>query len=170
MPGHRDRTTLLQAVRAGKAGSVRSVHSLWHDRGWPVVTGVVTAYGLVAAAIRIGVPSTVVILLFTAMATAMFTWCLVDEGGSAPPRALVTPALDGGLGCSAGLGLVLSLHLWALPVLAVVVLTSGAGRSPLRSVRTHGDARERAELRGRFDQIVSDGFQAPGDGDHTVPR
>ncbi len=142
---------------------------LWYDVGWPILTGIVTAVGIVAAYMGIGLLGTVAAFLLMELTVAPTAWSILTDMGRPGRAALVELAPVCALATVVTLGLVGWMNAWSVPVLLLVVLTS-----PLLDVRRRHRlfaryGSDRAETRRRFDEIVAHGFTASEDTDHPFP-
>jgi hypothetical protein len=143
--------------------------SLWYDAGWPVLAGTVTAVGVVAAYVEIGLLGTVAAFLLMELTVAPTAWSILTDMGRPGRPAVVELAPVSALATVVTLGLVGWLNAWAVPVLLLVVVTSPLLQPRRRQGLAARYGSRRAETRRQFDEIVAHGLTGPGDGDHTFP-
>jgi len=142
---------------------------LWCDVGWPVLAGSVSAAGVVAAYMGIGLLGTVAAFLLMGLTVAPTAWSILTDMGRPGRPAVVELAPVCALATVVMIGLVGWLGVWSLPVLLLVVATSPVieGRRRDRLASRYGSGR--AETRRRFDEIVAHSFtperddRPPGD-------
>lgn len=143
--------------------------NLWYDVGWPVLAGTVTAIGVVAAYMGIGLLGTVAAFLLMELTVAPTAWSVLTDMGRPGRTAVVELAPACALATVVLLGLVGSMGVWALPVLLLVAVTSPLLESRRRGRLAARYGSRRAATNRRFEEIVAHGFTAPGDGDqHTA--
>lgn len=132
--------------------------SIWYDVGWPLLAGLVGALGLILAYLGIGLVGTVVAFALMELTVAPTAWSLMTEAGRPGRPAILEVAPACALVTVVAIGLVDGLELWALPLMALVVLTSPLLLEQRRRawVRRYGS--DRAEMRREFDEIVAHGF------------
>ncbi len=139
---------------------------LWYDVGWPFLTGTVTAVGVVAAYMGIGLLGTVAAFLLMELTVAPTAWSILTDMGRPGRPAVVELAPVCALATVVTIGLVGWLDVWSLPVLLLVVATSPLlqGRRRDRLAARYGSPR--AETRRRFDEIVTHSYAHEGDDHH----
>jgi hypothetical protein len=140
--------------------------SLWYDVAWPILAGTVTACGVVAAYVEIGLLATVAAFLLMELTVAPSAWSILTDMGRPGRAAVVELAPVCALATVVTLGLVGWMSAWSVPVLLLVLVTS-----PVLDRRRRGRLAARygsrgAETRRLFDAIVAHEFAAPEDGDH----
>ncbi|HET7432610.1 MAG TPA: hypothetical protein VFJ89_13970 [Nocardioides sp.] len=144
--------------------------SPWFDTGWPLLTGLVTAAGLVAAYVWMGLATTLIALALLELTYAPVAWSILTDVGYATRDVILRISPLWSVGSLAFVGLIDAMSAWGLLVGAVVLLTS-----PLlqgwRRVGTRGlvarHTHPQDETRRRFDEIVAHGF--PGLPDDDLP-
>ena len=138
----------------------------WYDVVWPVVTGLVTAVGLVAAYRMTGPLMFVVTLMVLELTVAPVAWSLLTDVGYDVPRVVFRVAPAAALVLLAVMGLVEVIQGWTFLVVALALVTSpllqGWRQIGLRGVLVDRVS-PRAETRRRFDDIVAQGFGPPDD-------
>jgi hypothetical protein len=130
---------------------------LWYDAAWPIVAGLVTGLGLVAAYRWTGPLMFAVALGVLELTVAPVAWCLFAELGVDVRRIALRVAPATAAAVLAMIGLADAIGGWTFLVVALTLVTSpflerGRGGG-LRDVLT-----PRAETRRRFDEIVSHAF------------
>jgi hypothetical protein len=138
---------------------------LWYDVGWPALAGTVTAVGIAAAYLGMGLLATVAAFLLMELTVAPTAWSILTDMGRPGRAAVVELAPACALATVVTLGLVDWMGGWALPVLLLVV-----GTSPLLDQRRRRSlvaryGSRRAETRRRFDEIVAHAFTTHEDDD-----
>ena len=142
---------------------------LWYDVGWPVLAGIVTAVGVVAAYMGIGLLGTVAAFLLMELTVAPTAWSILTDMGRPGRAALVELAPVCALATVVTLGLVGWMNAWSVPVLLLVVADVAPARATAsRPAGRAATGRTRAETRRRFDEIVAHEFAALDD-DRTTP-
>jgi hypothetical protein len=139
--------------------------SLWYDVGWPVLAGTVTACGVVAAYLEIGLLATVAAFLLMELTVAPSAWSILTDMGRPGRAAVVELAPVCALATVVTLGLVGWMSAWSVPVLLLVLVTSPLFNRRRRGLLAARYGSRRAETRRRFDEIVAHEF-ASEDGDH----
>lgn len=142
---------------------------LWYDVGWPVLAGSVSAAGVVAAYMGIGLLGTVAAFLLMGLTVAPTAWSILTDMGRPGRPAVVELAPVCALATVVTIGLVGWLHEWSLPVLLLVVATSPLLQRRRRDRLASRYGSRRAETRRRFEEIVSHGFAASEDPDQPFP-
>jgi hypothetical protein len=132
--------------------------SVWYDVAWPVLAGAVAAAGVILAYLAIGLVGTVVAFGLMELTVAPTAWSLMTEAGRSGRPAIFELAPACALATVVALGLVGGIGVWAIPVLALVLVTSPLAQEQRRRawVRRYGS--DRAEMRREFDDIVAHGF------------
>lgn len=132
--------------------------SAWYDVAWPVLAGTVAAAGVILAYLDIGLVGTVVAFGLMELTVAPTAWSLMTEAGRSGRPAVFELAPACALATVVALGLVGGIGVWAIPVLALVLVTSPLAQEQRRRawVRRYGS--DRAEMRREFDDIVAHGF------------
>jgi hypothetical protein len=134
---------------------------LWYDVAWPVVTGLATGAGLVAACVFMGPGWSVLALVVLELTLAPVAWSLLTEMGFDVARVTLRVAPAVSVFTLAVVGLADALGAWTMLLGGFVLATS-----PLLRGWTHGGFRTtlaervspRTETRRRFDEIVAQGF------------
>jgi hypothetical protein len=132
--------------------------SAWYDVAWPALAGTVAAAGVILAYLDIGLVGTVVAFGLMELTVAPTAWSLMTEAGRSGRPAIFELAPACALATVVALGLFGGIGVWAIPVLALVLVTSPLGQEQRRRawVRRYGS--DRAEMRREFDDIVAHGF------------
>jgi hypothetical protein len=138
----------------------------WYDVVWPVVTGLVTAVGLVAAYRMTGPLMFVVSLAVLELTVAPVAWSLLTDAGYDVLRIVFRVAPASALVLLAVMGLADAIQGWTFLVVALALVTSpllqGWRQIGLRGVLVDRVS-PHAETRRRFDDIVAHGFGPPDD-------
>jgi hypothetical protein len=144
--------------------------SPWFDLGWPVLAGAVTAAGLAAAYVWMGLVTTMIALALLELTFAPVAWSILTELGYATRDVIFRISPLWAFGSLAFVGLVNSFNAWALAVGAFVLLTSplvqGWTRVGTRGlISRYGGGRD--ETRRQFDEIVARSY--PGLSEDEFP-
>lgn len=134
---------------------------IWYDVGWPLLAGVVGAAGVVLAYFGIGLVGTVgTVVAFALMelTVAPTAWSLMTEAGRSGRPAIFELAPACALVTVVTLGLVGGMGVWAVPVLALVLVTSPLAQGQRRRAWLRRYGSDRAEVRQEFDEIVALSF------------
>ena len=114
--------------------SVRRPARLWDEAGWPVLTGLAVATGLWWALVTLSPLFVLGLVVALDLAVTPLAQALGAAFGTSMRRAALSGAPRFTLAVVTCLGLVGALRLWALPVLAVLAVSS-PGLRPLVSAR-----------------------------------
>jgi hypothetical protein len=136
---------------------------LWYDVGWPVLAGTVTAVGVVAAYLGIGLLATVAAFLLMELTVAPTAWSILTDMGRPGRVAVVELAPAVALGTVVMLGLVEWSGAWAVPLMLLVVGTSPLVERGRRRSLIARYGSQRAETRRQFEDIVAHAFTSPED-------
>ncbi len=132
-----------------------ATRNLWYDLGWPVLAGTVTACGVVASYVTIGLPATVAAFVLMELTVAPTAWSVLTDIGRPGRPAVTELAPVCALATVVALGLVGWMGVWSIPVFALVLATSPLIDRRRRSGLAARYGSERAETRRRFEEIVA---------------
>jgi hypothetical protein len=151
----------------------RSSHSPWFDVGWPLLAGTVTAVGLIAAYLWMGLVTTAIALALLELTVAPVAWSILSELDYPTHEVILRISPIAAVGGLSLVGLVSAFSGWSLVMAAVVVMTSplvkGWSRVGTRGMLVRYGVNSRTETRRRFDDIVAHGFPTLPD-DDLPPR
>ena len=139
---------------------------LWYDVAWPVLAGLVTGAGLIAAYRWTGPTKFVVALAVLELTLAPVTWSLLTELGIVGRRVALRVAPLSPVALLAVIGSAAAIGAWTYLVLGLVVagspLLRGWGPGGLRRIVKEWSAAD-VRTRQEFDEIVAHGFGTPDD-------
>jgi len=150
---------------------MNSRRSLWYDAGWPLLAGLVTAVGLVAAYVWMGLAVTAIALALLELTFAPVMWSVLTDIGIPSRDVIVRISPTWSVGSLALVGLLNAFGAWSLVAGAFVLLTSplvqGWSRVGLRGLAVSYGFSSATETDRRFEEIVTHGF--PGLPDEDLP-
>jgi hypothetical protein len=142
-------------------------HHVWYDVCWPVLAGLVSAVGLIAAYRTLGLLAVVAAFALVELTVAPTAWSITTEMGKPGGPAIFEIAPVCALAAVVLMGLVGAFGGWALLLVGLVAFTSPLvarrGRARLRA--RYGSEREETDR--AFDEIVAYGWALPAPKDDT---
>jgi hypothetical protein len=135
----------------------------WYDGGWPLLAGVVSGGGIVAAEVTLGPLATVGLFAAVALVAAPSTWSILSESGHSEIRMTVRITVGIALAVLVAAGWISVADGWGFLPLVVVGATSppllrrtvSRSRSMTEATRSHPEV---DEMRREFDAIIRYSF------------
>jgi hypothetical protein len=147
----------------------RPARTLWYDTAWPVLVGLVTAAGVMASYVWMGVATTAIALAVLELTFAPVMWSVLTDVGIPARDVLLRISPRWSVGSLALVGLLEAFGGWSLLVIAFLLVTSPVVEG-WREVGSRGllyryGLSSAGETNRRFEEIVAHGLASLPDED-----
>ena len=144
--------------------SSHPARTLWYDSAWPVLTGLVTAAGLVTSYVWLGPGITALALALLELTFAPVMWSILTDIGIPARDVVLRISPMWTVGTLALVGLLNAFGAWSLLVAGFLLVTSplveGWSKVGSRGLLYRYGLSPTSETDRRFSEIVTHGFPA----------
>jgi NAD/NADP transhydrogenase beta subunit len=149
--------------------SSRPARTLWYDTAWPVLAGLVTAAGVVASYVWMGLPTTAIAVALLELTFAPVMWSVLTDLGIPARDVVLRISPMWSVGTLAMVGLLNAFGGWSLLVAGFLLVSSplveGWSKVGSRGLLYRYGLSSASETDRRFAEIVAHGFPGPPDED-----